>query len=280
MTLSAAVATAAALAASRSLAETAAAAMPLGSRGDSVWCTFRNFFSVTFILPAILERGLLESESGWASVSRATLLPELLPLAAKTTPFGSLCTLVAADADLLFTPLPHRAASNGPERTGLFFCSSWFSWRKGELWIIYPLFPIREPPRRRRGTPLIGAVQLTHTQQPHHRGRGRKPQFVFVRVGPTRVGGSAHEMDASPSMISPYQLPVTRHAIFSLAGISSPLHSAPQLPPTTPAPVPPPSIEMPTIILFRRSTLSSLLVCLHTFPFGGDGQTGRTMMRQ
>ena len=122
-----------------------------------------------------------------------------------------------------------------------------------------------------RGTPLIGAVQLAHTQQPHHRGRGRKPQFVFVRVGPTRVGGSVHEMDASLSMISPYQLPVTRHAIFSLAGISSPLHSAPQPPP----PAPPPSIEMPTIILFRRSTLSSLLVCLHTFPFGMDRQGGR-----
>ena len=47
MTLSAAVATAAALAASKSLAETP---LTVGSSGDSVWCTFRNFFSVTFIL--------------------------------------------------------------------------------------------------------------------------------------------------------------------------------------------------------------------------------------
>ena len=130
----------------------------MGSRGDSVWCTFRNFFSVTFILPTILERGVKARVVGRQS-ERPCCLRCCRSRQKQHHLALSLCSLVAADADLLFTPL-HRAASNGHERTGLLFCSSWFSRSSG-------LFTHFSQYGSHRGggaaLPLIGAVQLTHT---------------------------------------------------------------------------------------------------------------------
>ena len=165
MTLSAAVATAAALAASKSLAETPLA---VGSRGDSVWCTFRNFFSVTFILVARECGGPCAGDDGRQSV-RAALLLLHTAMMATTTPFGSLHSLVA---DLLFTPLGLSNGSAQTDRTGLFFAPFARFGRALDYLLTFP----NTRTTTARHSPLIGAVQHTHsnhTTEAHWNARNR-----------------------------------------------------------------------------------------------------------
>ena len=182
MTLSAAVATAAALAASKSLAETAAtplACPAAGSRGDSVWCTFRNFFSVTFILSLVRECG--PRESGRAGGRRASvraavlLLHAVVALAAITTPFGSLLFAAAADRSLIYTVMAPNwnlflllSVRNSGEREAL------------DYLLTFPDTP-------RRGTPPNwGCTAHKHAATTPRNGgplQRQRPQFVFVSAG-------------------------------------------------------------------------------------------------